>query len=176
MPLPTDLVQNARTFRQCAKDPLGTIYHEQTWMTDSGAVTFSIARDRESLVGYLHAAAAAINALRERGPVFHNGLVFGAVAAGRLVPHQLLAMPARGFGWSYDGFGDMPFSALKSGGYRPNEAKEWGTQDVLLDSIDEVRRVLGLEAVKKPDAPVKSAASKTAGKFTQVVRRLILTL
>lgn len=155
MPLPTDKVRTARTFRKCAADPIGTDYHVQAFAFGSGVAYFSIARGHESLLCRLiFACNNDLNAALAKGPIFHGGIA---------------SMAGTTFIWSYDGFGDMPFSALKSGAYRDNGAKEWGTEDVFLDSIDEVRRVLGMR-IAVEEAP------KPAGQiqFGGVRRRLML--
>jgi hypothetical protein len=155
MPLPTDKVRTARTFRKCAADPVGTDYHTQAFAFGSGVAYFSISRGRESLTGQLaFACAADLNAAVAKGPIFHSGI--SSMAGTTLT-------------WSYDGFGDMPFSALKSGSYRNDSGTEWGTEEVFLDCIDEVRRVLGMQ-VKVEAAP------KPAGQiqFGGVRRRLML--
>lgn len=157
MPLPTDKVQHVRTFRQCAKEMVGICYHAQSWALGDGAAVFQIYRGHESLVCALSFPTRASRAEAVlRGPVFHGGI-------SKRADHPFAFM------WEYDCFGDFPFSGLKSGGYRPNEAKEWGTVEVFEDSIDEVRRVLGIVVpIERPPL------AKVPGMGRQVVRRILI--
>jgi hypothetical protein len=160
MPLPTDKVQAKRTFRQCAKDSVGTVYHQQPYALAEGTAVFTIKRGHEALEGeLLFPDRAALNAAAKRGPVLH-----GPFKTGFFNDTKRFSIT-----WSYDQFGDCPFSALKSGNYRDLDATEWGTQEVLDDCIDEVRRVLGIDI-----SVVASAKAAAPVKFGRVVRKLIL--
>jgi hypothetical protein len=160
MPLPTDIVQAKRTFRQCAKDSVGTVFHQQPYALAEGTAVFTIKRAAEALEGeIMFPSRAALNAATKRGPVFHGTFQSSVAEADRRYSIH----------WFYDQFGDCPFSALKTGNYRDLDATEWGTQEVLDDCIDEVRRVLGI------DIPVVVSAKAAAPvKFGRAVRKLIL--
>jgi hypothetical protein len=160
MPLPTDKIQAKRTFRQCAKDSVGTVYHQQPYALAEGTAVFTIKRAAEALEGeIMFPSRAALNAATKRGPVFHGTFQATVAEADRRYSIH----------WFYDQFGDCPFSALKSGNYRDANATEWGTQEVLDDCIDEVRRVLSI------DTPViASVKAPPPTKFGSVVRKLIL--
>jgi hypothetical protein len=156
MPLLTDRVQIERTFRRCAADPLGTEYHVNNFALPDGLAGFIIERGPESLACTLAmpSKAAAKRALA-LGPVLH----------GDLTLHPF------GFRWSYDHFGDCVFSSLKSGAYRDAQATEWGTKEVFLDSIDEVRRVLGLTVV--PERATPAAVQSNVNTFGATKRRIL---
>ncbi|EIQ01094.1 hypothetical protein OpiT1DRAFT_05662 [Opitutaceae bacterium TAV1] len=155
MPLPTDKVLVSRTFRQCATDPSGVVYHTNMFAQGSGLWVFEIVRGSESLECILAAPSVpeAQEALK-RGPVFHG------------MPS--LAVGSKKFRWSYDQFGDCVFSMLKSGAYRDAGAKEWGTDDVFLDCIDEIRRIIGIPIT------VEKARIVPSNTFGKSVRKLIL--
>jgi hypothetical protein len=142
VPQPADKVRIPKPFRRCAADPAGTLYHYQTFAIPEGVATFGIERGNESLRGYLTTPSkAATKRILALGPVLHGDLT--------LLPD--------GFSWSYDQFGDCVFSSLKSGAYRDAQATEWGTQDVMNDCIDEVRRVLGHAVVPERPTLVQAA-------------------
>lgn len=158
MPLPTDRVQNARTFRQCAKDPLGTGYHEQAFALSSGSLaSFKIERGAEGLIGILgFSVRKDFDAAVKKLGVFHGSTV-------STYDKKFFQLS-----WTYDVFGDTPFSALLSGNHRDLESNQWGTSEVFFDSIDEVRRVLDLE--------VKVEKQSVRKKFTfgGVARKLMV--
>lgn len=155
MPLPSDKVQIERTFRRCAADPVGTSYHQQYFALPEGVAIFGIERAVESLRGTLILPTKpVVGRVLKLGPVLHGDFT--------LLP--------TGFSWDYSHFGDCVFSSLKSGSYRDTLAKEWGTRDVFEDSIDEVRRVLGMQVVVEKSAVVIEKEASTFG----VSRRRIL--
>jgi hypothetical protein len=156
MPFPRDYAYAGKTFRKCAADQLGTIYHNGLFAIPEGVAAFVIDRGPESLRGSLALPSKAVTKrVLALGPVLHGDLV----------------MQPDGFGWSYDHFGDCVFSSLKSGAYRDAQATEWGTKEVLLDSIDEVRRVLGLAVV--PERATPAAVQANVNTFGATKRRIL---
>ena len=158
MPKPTDRVRVDRTFRKCASDALGTCYHSMAFAVDDGTVFLQLVRGKESVACELSfPSEKSLRQAMATGPILHGGI-------DRSTPRSLH--------WAYDKFGDCVFSSLKSGSYRDMQAKEWSTQEVLLDCVDEVRRMLWLESIVET-RPVKAAPAVLASPLTQAVRRIV---
>ncbi len=123
-----------------------------------GLWTLTVKRGGESLALWLipPTTPAGDRAFRE-GPVVHG------------MPTVWRNPPA--LSWTYDQFGDRVFSALRAGGYKLDAAKEWGVSDVVLGSIDEIRRVIGLWIQPPAPDPVAPANKQAFGGGT---RRIIL--
>jgi hypothetical protein len=159
MPLPIDKARTDRSFRKCAGDVTGTSYHLQRFATEGGVAEFEIVRGAEGLCGILRFPSKALlsAALNTQKPVFHG---------------MLGLAPPSGVTWSYDKFGDAIFSGLKAGAYRDASAKEWSVQEVLLDSIDEVRRAVGHDLGVEP-VPTRAPTTSTPGLVERAVRRIL---
>jgi len=157
MPTPTDKVRVNRTFRKCASDQLGVCYHSQAFAIECGTVYLQLLRGKEAIECELSfPSSKSLKHAMSTGPLLHGGI------------NRSSSMSLH---WSYDKFGDCVFSSLKSGSYRDAQAKEWSTQEVLDDCVDEVRRMVWPDSIVEASPARK--ATPVAGTPINAVRRII---
>lgn len=156
MPTSTDKVRVNRTFRKCASDEIGVCYHSQSFAIEDGTVYLQLQRGKEAIECELSfPSERSLKHAMSTGPLLHGGINRSTL---------------RSLHWSYDKFGDCVFSSLKSGSYRDTQAKEWNTQEVLLDCVDEVRRMVWPDSIVEA-APVRPLP--VAAATVNAVRRIL---